>query len=49
MQVLVINNLGGGFADYLDVPAGTTVAQPFEQQVPGGKASSLLLRGAPAR
>ena len=44
MQVLAINNLGGGFADYLDVPAGTTVAQLFEQQVPGGKASSFLIR-----
>ena len=33
MRVLVINNDGGGFADYLEIPQGTIVKQLFEQQI----------------
>ena len=33
MKILVINNNGGGFADYMDVAEGTTVIQLFEQQL----------------
>ena len=33
MKVLVINNDGGGFADYVDVPEGTTVREMFERTV----------------
>ena len=33
MKVLVINNDGGGFADYVEIADGTTVAQLFERQV----------------
>jgi len=42
-RILLINNLGGGFADYLDVEQGTTVNQLFEQRV-GGKADDYLVR-----
>ena len=38
MRILVINNDGGGFADYVDVDNGTTVAQLFEKQVGAAKA-----------
>ena len=44
MQILAINNNGGGFADYLDVPDGTTVRQLFEQQIQGGKPHDYLIR-----
>ena len=33
MKILVINNDGGGFADYVDVAEGTTVTDLFEQQI----------------
>jgi hypothetical protein len=39
----MINNLGGGFADYLDVPQGTTITELFEQRV-GGNADDYLIR-----
>lgn len=44
MQVLLINNLGGGFADYTDVPEGATVAQLFEQQIGSDKPADYLIR-----
>ena len=44
MKVLVINNNGGGFADYLEVDDGTTVKQLFEKQVPSAKPDSYLIR-----
>ena len=44
MKVLVIDNNGGGFADYLDVDDGTTVKQLFEKQVPSAKPDSYLIR-----
>ncbi len=44
MRILVINNDGGGFADYLDVDEGTTVRQLFEKQVPSAKPGSYLIR-----
>ena len=43
MRILMINNDGGGFADYLDVAPGTSVAQLFEQQG-GGRAAYYLIR-----
>jgi hypothetical protein len=33
MKVLVINNDGGGFADFLEVPHGITVAELFHRQL----------------
>ena len=44
MKVLVINNDGGGFADYMDIAEGTTVAQLFEQQIGSAKPENYLIR-----
>jgi hypothetical protein len=44
MQVLFINNQGGGFADHIEVPEGTTVAQLFEQRMADSDASDYLIR-----
>ena len=44
MKILVINNDGGGFADYIDVPEGTSVQALFEQQVNSAKPSDYLIR-----
>ena len=44
MKLLVINNNGGGFADYMDVEPGTTVHQLFGQVVPSGKSEDYLIR-----
>jgi hypothetical protein len=44
MRLLVINNDGAGFADYLDVSEETTVQQLFSQRVPGAKPQDYLIR-----
>jgi sulfur carrier protein ThiS len=44
MKVLYINNDGGGFADYVEVPEGTTVAGLFEQKIGSAKPSNYLIR-----
>ena len=44
MKILVINNDGGGFADDIDVPEGTSVQALFEQQVTSAKPSDYLIR-----
>ncbi len=44
MKILVINNDGGGFADYVDVADGTTVVQLFERQIGSAKPSDYLVR-----
>lgn len=44
MRLLMINNDGAGFADYIDVEAGTTIEQLFNQQVKSGKPSDYLIR-----
>ena len=44
MKILVINNDGGGFADYVDVADGTTVTQLFKQQINSAKPSDYLIR-----
>ena len=44
MKLLVINNNGGGFADYMDVEAGKTVQQLFSEVIPGAKAEDYLIR-----
>jgi len=44
MKILFINNDGGGFADYLDVPAGTTVQQLFQQRLPAARPQDYLIR-----
>jgi hypothetical protein len=44
MKVLFINNDGGGFADYIEVTEGTTVARLFEQRLPGRQPADYLIR-----
>ncbi|MEQ8786527.1 MAG: molybdopterin converting factor [Pirellulaceae bacterium] len=44
MRILLINNLGGGFADYVDVPADTTVEQLFQQRMENARPSDYLIR-----
>jgi len=44
MRILVINNTGSGFADYLEIPEGTTVKQLFEQQVNSPDPENYLIR-----
>lgn len=44
MRVLLINNDGGGFADYVEIPGGQTVQGLFQARVPHGKPSSYLIR-----
>ena len=44
MKILMINNDGGGFADYIDVENGLTVEKLFEQQMHGRKSEDFLIR-----
>lgn len=44
MRVLVINNDGGGFADYLDVRQDITVAELFQQVTKSSRAEDYLIR-----
>lgn len=44
MRILVINNDGGGFADYVDVEAGLSVAELFRRQSPSGRPEDYLIR-----
>ena len=44
MRVLYINNDGGGFADHIEVPEGTTVGQLFARQVASGRPEDYLIR-----
>jgi sulfur carrier protein ThiS len=44
MQVLLINNDGGGFADHVEILAETTVQAFFAQHVPGRQPSDYLIR-----
>ncbi len=44
MQILVINNDGAGFADYVHVEPGTTVRKLFERQVRDPRPENYLIR-----
>jgi len=44
MRVLFINNDGGGFADHIEVGAGTTVAGLFGERLPGQRPEDYLIR-----
>ena len=44
MRVLYVNNDGGGFADHIDIEAGTTVAELFEEKMPGRVPEDFLIR-----
>jgi sulfur carrier protein ThiS len=44
MRILLINNDGGGFADYIEVAEGTTVETLFAQRISHGKPEDYLIR-----
>jgi hypothetical protein len=44
MKVLYINNDGGGFADFVEVEPGTTVAQFFSERLPQRTPADYLIR-----
>ncbi len=44
MKILVVNNDGGGFADYVDIDEGTTVNELFEKQVDSSNPENYLIR-----
>ena len=44
MKILLINNDGAGFADYINVEAGMTVSELFRQRIKDGNASNYLIR-----
>jgi sulfur carrier protein ThiS len=44
MKILFVNNDGGGFADYIELPDGTTVQELFDQKMRGAKAENYLIR-----
>lgn len=44
MQILLINNTGGGYADRIEVPDGISVGGLFSKQVPEGNPVNYLIR-----
>lgn len=44
IKVFVVRNNDGGFADYVQVPVGTTIGEFFRQQVDGGNEEDFLIR-----
>ncbi len=44
MQITFINNRGAGFADHLEVEAGTTVESFFEEKMDGARPEDYLIR-----
>jgi hypothetical protein len=44
MKVFYINNDGGGFADHVEIEAGTTVNKFFTQRLPGCQPGDYLIR-----
>ena len=44
MRLLYINNLGGGYADYVNVNDGMTVEQFFKDKMPDARAEDYLIR-----
>lgn len=44
MRLMFIDNDGGGFADYVEVPDGITVEKFFEDKMQGRKPNDFLIR-----
>lgn len=44
MQILFINNHGGGFADKIEIPEGMTVRELFVQKLPDSQPQDYLIR-----
>lgn len=44
MRILFINNIGSGFADYINIEEGTIIEKFFQQRMSGGHAEDYLIR-----
>ena len=44
MQILLINNDGGGFADHITIADGMTVQRLFAERLPHANAADYLIR-----
>jgi len=44
MRILFINNLGGGFADFINVEEGTNIEKLFKQKMSNEKSEDYLIR-----
>jgi hypothetical protein len=44
VRIFYINNLGGGYANYLDIPSGTTISQLFTEQLKDARPEDFLIR-----
>ncbi|MFH1616369.1 MAG: molybdopterin converting factor [Planctomycetota bacterium] len=44
MRILFINNLGGGFADFINVEEGTSIDKLFKQKMSNENAEDYLIR-----
>ena len=44
MRILFINNEGGGYADYINVPDGTSINKFFNQHMPDSRPEDFLIR-----
>jgi len=44
MRILFINNLGGGFADFINVEEGTSIEKLFKQKMSSENTEDYLIR-----
>jgi len=44
MRILFINNIGGGFADYINIEERTTIEKLFNQKMSDENAGDYLIR-----
>lgn len=44
MKIVFINNQGAGFADQIEIPAGMTIQQLFEERIAHGRPEDYLIR-----
>ena len=44
MKILFVNNLGGGFADFINIEEGTTINKLFKQKMSSENAEDYLIR-----
>jgi len=44
MRILFINNLGGGFADFINVEEGTSIEKLFKQKMSNENTEDYLIR-----
>ena len=44
MRILFINNLGGGFADFINVEEGTNIEKLFKQKMSNEQSADYLIR-----